>query len=68
MLALGGDGYQLTPWGLRPVPGYRCIVGKSPDGSRQVRYQALNLSWPMCCVTAGPLWCAIAGVSSFPPF
>jgi hypothetical protein len=31
---------------VRPVLGYQRIVGKSPEGSRQIGHQALNLCEP----------------------
>ena len=45
-----GDAPHLAPAApslarrVRPVLGDDCIVGKSPEGSRQIGHQALNLS------------------------
>jgi hypothetical protein len=39
-----GGGWLQLGRRVRPVPGDHCIVGKSPQGSRQAEYQALNLS------------------------
>jgi hypothetical protein len=40
---LGSDGYQLDRR-VRAIPADHCIFAKSPEGSRQLRHQAFNLS------------------------